>query len=332
MRTHYTHDFLCLPSLLERAGYRNEMVLGQSRDRSYDHLGLFLARNGLHELLDSSDFPPNATRLGLGMTDGTLFDFLRSRIEHLRHAGRPYFLTTLTVSTHPPYKVPVDHPDLQALHIHNDRYAVALRYLDLQFERFFTELENDGLLENTVVFVLGDHGRHEGFGIPDGEAKRSRFTSPLYIWIDPSLRTESNYTPRVISSVASQVDITPTILTMAGLMPKIAPFVGRDLSCALTTDCLADNIAFVASAHDDLIGIIDQDEALLYWLERDALYVDDEIRTDQDITRPNLNPQRKEKYQRMLGMYASSNMLLEQNRIWSWHKFGGELYAIDPTR
>lgn len=325
MRTHYTHDFLCLPSLLERAGYRNEMVLGQNRDRSYDHLGLFLARNGLHELLDSSDFPPEAIRLGLGMTDGALFDFLRSRIEHLRRSDQPYFLTTLTVSTHPPYTVPVDHPDLQALQIHNDRYTAALRYLDLQFERFFTGLEQDGLLENTMVFVLGDHGRHEGFGIPDGEAKRSRFTSPLYIWIDPSLRTENNYKPRVISSVASQVDITPTILTLAGLMPRIAPFVGRDLSCALTTNCLADNIAFVASAHDDLIGIIDQDEALLYWLERDALYIDDIVLTDQDITNPNLNPQQKEKYERMLGMYASSHRLLEQNRIWSWKKFGGEL-------
>ena len=325
MRTRYTHDFLCLPSLLERAGYRNEMVVGQNRDRSYDHLGLFMARNGLHELLDSSDFPPEATRLGLGMTDGALFDFLRSRIEHLRRSNQPYLLTTLTVSTHPPYTVPVDHPDLQALQIHNDRYTAALRYLDLQFERFFIGLEKDGLLENTVVLVLGDHGRHEGFGIPDGEAKRGRFTSPLYIWIDPSLRTESNYQPRVISSVASQVDITPTILTLAGLMPHIAPFVGRDLSCALTSHCLADNIAFVASAHDDLIGIIDQDGPLLYWLERDALYVDDDIRIDQDITNPNLNPQRKEKYERMLGMYASSNMLLEQNRIWSWNKFGGEL-------
>ncbi len=301
------------------------MVLGQNRDRSYDHLGLFLARNGLHELLDSSDFPPEAPRLGLGMTDGALFDFLRSRIEHLRRSDQPYFLTTLTIGTHPPYKVPLDHPDLQALQIHKDRYTAALRYLDMQFERFFTSLEQDGLLENTMVFVLGDHGRHEGFGIPDGAAKRSRFTSPLYIWIDPGLRTESNYNPRVISSVASQVDITPTILAMAGLMPRIASFVGRDLSCALTTNCLHNNIAFVASAHDDLIGIIDQDEALLYWLERDALYVNDVVLTNQDIRSPNLNSQQKEQYQRMLGIYASSNILLEQNRIWSWSKFEGKL-------
>jgi len=64
---------------------------------------------------------------------------------------------------------------------------------------------------------------------------------------------------------------------------------------------------------------------LLYWLERDALYVDDVVLTNQDITNPNVNPQQKEKYKRMLGMYASSNMLLEQNRIWSWNKFSGEL-------
>src|SRR5439155_26563239 len=32
MKTHYTHDYLCLPTLLSRAGYRTEMVIGQHRD------------------------------------------------------------------------------------------------------------------------------------------------------------------------------------------------------------------------------------------------------------------------------------------------------------
>ncbi|MGC3973637.1 MAG: sulfatase-like hydrolase/transferase [Nitrospira sp.] len=32
MKTRYAHDYLCLPSLLQRHGYSTEMVIGQHRD------------------------------------------------------------------------------------------------------------------------------------------------------------------------------------------------------------------------------------------------------------------------------------------------------------
>ena len=40
-----------------------------------------------------------------------------------------------------------------------DKYVAALRYTDLELERVFTRLVREGLLQNTIVLVLGDHGR-----------------------------------------------------------------------------------------------------------------------------------------------------------------------------
>src|SRR5262249_42042360 len=160
-KARYANDYLCLPSLLKRAGYRTEMVIGQNRDRNHSRLGLFMARNGLDELLDESAFPAGVPRMGLGLTDGALFDRLVEEIRGLRAGGRPWFLTALTTSTHHPFAVPDAHPDVTALRAQPDRYILALRYADFALEQFFTALQREGLLRDTVVLLLGDHGRHE---------------------------------------------------------------------------------------------------------------------------------------------------------------------------
>src|SRR5207247_133540 len=141
-KARYANDYLCLPTLLTRGGYRTRMVIVQNRDRSHSRLGLFMARNGLEELIDEAAFPRSAPR-----------------------------------------------------------------YLDVGLERFFTGLRRDGALRDTVVLLLGDHGRHERVGRTDLENEAGHFTVPLAVWLDPSLRAPSIYRPRVVSGVASQLDL-----------------------------------------------------------------------------------------------------------------------------
>ena len=86
MKTRYAHDYACLPSWLDRHGYRTEFVIGQHRD--LNRLQTFMARNGLQRLVSESDFPPDAERIGLGMSDGALFSLLRARLEERAKASR----------------------------------------------------------------------------------------------------------------------------------------------------------------------------------------------------------------------------------------------------
>src|SRR5207244_5695024 len=120
---------------------------------------------------------------------------MRTRIAALQARGGPFFLAALTASMHHPFTIPLRHPEVQALQHHRDRYVASLRYFDLEFERFFTGLQRDGLLHNTIVFVLGDHGRHEPVGATDMERKAGRFLAPLFIWLDPSLRPPATSRP-----------------------------------------------------------------------------------------------------------------------------------------
>lgn len=323
MKTRYAQDYLCLPSLLRKHGYRTEMVVGQHRD--LNRLHLFLSRNGLHQLLDENDFPAGAERLGLGMTDGALFDMLRGRIETLQQAHQPFFLTTLTLSTHHPFTVPTASPEVRALQTEPDGYVAALRYVDMEFERFFLDLRRRGLLKDTVMLILGDHGRHEPIGRTEQEKQIGHFLSPLLIWADGSLRNESNFKPRSVGTIASQVDLAPTILAMNGLLPRVSPFLGRDLSCTLSVECQDDNMAFFSSAYDDLIGIVDREGILSYSLRTETLGQAGLNLEGPSWRRLPTDPEVAVRYRRLLGLYVSANSLIEQGRVWSWKELGGAL-------
>jgi hypothetical protein len=323
MNTRYTRDYVCLPSLLRRDGYRTELVIGQHRDINNVHT--FMMRNGLHQLFDEADFPDSARRLGLGITDGALFDFLRARLEVLQASGQSFLLAALTLSTHHPFAIPLEHPEVLALQAVPDGYVAALRYTDLELQRFFTGLQRDGLLKNTVVFILGDHGRHEPIGRTDLERQIGHFMAPLFIWMDESLRRSTTFHPRVVSTVASQVDLAPTILALNGLVPRRAPFLGNDLSCLLVADCLHDNVAYMNSVDDDLIAMADRDGLSLYLLRAEAFYQADLKLAGPAVRRRVTDPDVAARYHRMLALYISSNRLLERNRIWSWTALGGML-------
>ena len=320
-RSHYGSDFLCLPEVLRRGGYRSEMIIGQSRDRNQSHFGLFMARNGLDAFQDEGNFSPAAPRNRLGIVDSALFDLVRSRIEALHAADRPFLLATLTTSTHHPFEVPQEHPEVRALSEQPDRYVTTMRYLDLALERFFSGLRRDGLLRNTVVLVLGDHGRHGKFGRTDAEVKIGNFLAPLFVWMDESPALRTTLRPRTVSMVASQVDLPPTILSLTGLMPALAPFVGRDLSCALTRDCQKDNVAYLSNAGENLIGLVDPDGIWLYPLRTQsgvemAVAVTGSSRV-RAVTDPDVAPRQ----QRLLSLYVTGNLLIEQNRLWSKREF-----------
>jgi arylsulfatase A-like enzyme len=324
-KARYANDYLCLPSLLARGGYRTRMVLGLNRDQSHSRFGLFLARNGLQEFIDESGFPPTAPRAGLGIADGALFDRVRAEIDTLRRDARPYFLMTLTTATHHPFGMPSAHPDVVALRSESDRYIPALRYVDLELERFFRGLERDGALRDTIVVVLGDHGRHERVARNDVENAAGHFTVPLAIWLDPSLRASSVYRPHVASGLVSQVDITPTLLALAGLTPRVSSFVGRDVSCAFTSNCLSDHATYLSEVYEPGAGLADREGFWFYAFARHTL---DHV--DLDLAGPAQrlaadDPAAASRIERILALYVAANTLIDQNTLWSWGEFGNRM-------
>jgi phosphoglycerol transferase MdoB-like AlkP superfamily enzyme len=193
--------------------------------------------------------------------------------------------------------------------------------LDQELERFFTECHRAGLLKNTIVMILGDHGRHEVVGRTKDEKQIGHFLAPLYLWFDPSLRFSRDLRPRRIATVASQVDLVPTLLGLAGLTPRLAPFLGRDLSCLLVTDCAEDNFAYLSSVYDDLIALVDRHGVLVYSLRTESWRELDYHLEPSVVTDSLSESEKAARQQHLFALFVGANTLLEQNRIWSWKEF-----------
>ncbi|HJT22702.1 MAG TPA: LTA synthase family protein [Nitrospira sp.] len=323
LKTRYERDYLCLPALLRTAGFTTEMLM--SLDSDIPGVRPFMARNGLDRLYGEGDFPEDAERLGVGLTDGALFNFMRERIEALQSAERPFFLAALSSSMHDPFVIPLRHPDVRALQRHPDGYVPALRYFDSEFETFFMSLQRDGLLKNTMVIVLGDHGRHEPVGTTNVERQAGRFLVPLFMWLDDSLRVLDGYRPHHVERIASQVDLAPTILALNGLMPPVSPFVGRNLGCLFVRDCLDDNFAYLSNVYDDLIGLADQDGLWLYSFRREAFQQSDLQLKRQSWQSAVTVREVDRRYRQLFALYLVGNTLLERNQLWSWNDLEAQL-------
>jgi Sulfatase len=322
IKVYYANDYLCLPELLRRAGYETEMVIGYNRDHHQDHTALFLARNGVKSFLDEGNFPSGVERMGLGLTDGALLDQVRGRIETLRRTGHPYFLATLTLTTHHPFVAPTRDPEVAALMGAPDRYPATLRYTDGELARFLTGLERDHLLDDTLVLLMGDHGRHEVLGRSDDERWLGHHLTPLYVWLPPALRASTGFRPRRVETIASHVDLAPTVLGLVGLTPPISPFMGADLSCVIAGECQPANEAVLMTSHS--VALAGDGRLLTYRIKNAAVRsMDLDLGHAVDVRQPG--PAETAALERLKALVVSATLLADQNRLWSWPLFGTAL-------
>ncbi len=104
----------------------------------------------------------------------------------------------------PPY-----YPDTPIVRQDWARYYDLITAMDIEVGRILRELEEDGLLENTLVFFFSDHGR----GLP--RAKRWLYDSGIHV---PLLIRWPQQLPAntVNEELVSALDFAPTLLSVAG--------------------------------------------------------------------------------------------------------------------
>jgi arylsulfatase A-like enzyme len=109
-----------------------------------------------------------------------------------------------------------------------DRYAGELQHTDRQLGLFFEELRARGRWEETLIWVVSDHG--EAFGEHDW-AGHSVGLWPTLTQVPLMVRPPHswNIAPRTVHAPVSTRDILPTTLSMLNL-PDPGNVVGRDLS------------------------------------------------------------------------------------------------------
>lgn len=113
-------------------------------------------------------------------------------------------------------------------------YEEEVRYVDLQIGRLLAGLTRLGLLENTVVAVVADHGEEfyeHGFWSHGYTLYQDQLHVPMIVRLPRALagRNEEAVTGQRVHTPVSLVDLLPTLFRLAGVEPARMPDAGRDL-------------------------------------------------------------------------------------------------------
>jgi len=145
-----------------------------------------------------------------------------------RDRSQPFFAYMFFESPHAPYRFPpetairtpyLDDLDYLRMDVARDigkirnRYWNSVRHLDTQLERLFGALEEQGLLDSTLVVVTGDHGEEfleKGRWGHNSEFDEEQIRVPLLLYVP-------GRPPAVVDRMTSHLDVPATLLGLLGV-------------------------------------------------------------------------------------------------------------------
>ncbi len=249
-----------LPSILARCGYRSAFF--EVSKGSFECAAGLFANLGF----DWAWFRENLgdPSAHLGYLGGDDFLMLAPAFEWVDAGSEPFLLMVITSVAHDPYAVPewygqVDG-DVRAKYLHS------VGYTDAFIGALCEQLQARGLDERTILCVMGDHG--VGFRSQDRFGRWVPLEEVIRV---PWVMRWPGHLPagRRFDWPCSQLDLTPTVLSLIGFDISRAGFEGR---CALTPCDPQRRLYFSSWFAGSPSGYIEGSVKYIYWPYNDLLY------------------------------------------------------------
>lgn len=210
------HGFFTLGQFFRDKGYDTGFIYGG--ESHFDNMRSFFMGNGFNYVIDQDDYPESAYRATWGVSDEDLFAMADQKFRS--YGDQPFFAVVFSSSNHSPFEFPDGRIELYDQQKHTVNNAV--KYADYAVGRFIEQAKQSGYWDNTLFLIIADHNsRVYGSSLLPVE----RFHIPGMILGGPVQQ------PEVVTTLASQIDMGPTLISMAGVSGE-HPMVGRDLTLA----------------------------------------------------------------------------------------------------
>jgi phosphoglycerol transferase MdoB-like AlkP superfamily enzyme len=199
--------------LLKREGYTTSFLYGG--EAHFDNMRRFFTGNGFQYVIDENDFNEPVFTGSWGVSDEDLFNRAHEYFESMD--DQPFFSLIFTSSNHSPFEFPdgrFELHDAKKATVHN-----AVKYADWALGDFFDKARESAYWQNTVFLVVADHNSRV----------RGASLVPIQRFHIPGFFLGGSIQPEIISTVASQIDLIPTALSLIG-MSADTPTIGRDLT------------------------------------------------------------------------------------------------------
>nr|WP_316047011.1 LTA synthase family protein [Planococcus glaciei] len=212
------------------ATYHADDIEFWNRDVLYPVLGF--------DEIFSNEQIPEIKQVGYGPADEVLMDFALDELPRQLDAYERMYSNIIMMTSHTPFVLP---EDMQYLDLpmeyegtHVGHYLQSIRYADEQVGAFIKKLKEQGLFDESLIVIFGDHSGIHGSPLSYEDdvllkdflghsySMKERYTIPL-------LFTGGGLFEAVeMSRLGGQVDIMPTALALLGIEHE-KPLMGHNL-------------------------------------------------------------------------------------------------------
>ena len=267
--------FKGLPVLMKEQGYETAVYHAHedrhfwNREDAYESLG-FDAYHGGIEGTDKGQY--NMTEwMGWGLTDT---EFFKQTMPYITEMKQPFYSFVITLSNHHPYIMLDKYQFIKTLPEDKGtifgNYLNSAAYTDYAIGQFLQALKDEGLYDNSIIAIYGDH-----MGLPKTDenikesvstfiGKEYDFDTMMNIPLIINIPNADREVGQTVSISGGQLDFLPTIAYLMGFDKLDTVYLGHNL---LTIDS-----GFVAEQTYMTKGSYFQDD-IIYEMSRDGVFV-----------------------------------------------------------
>ena len=243
------NDFFTISNLLKPLGYNTSFIYGG--EKHFDNMASFFLGNGVDTVIGQSDYENPSFQATWGVSDE---DTLAKTLEVINKQSNALFVSiTLTLSNHKPHDFPQGKIELATNNINSVENTV--KYTDYALGEFFKKIKGEPYYSDTIFLITADHPYKHSSTQP----------VPVDEFRIPGLLFNSGLPAKKIDTLASQLDLLPTVIPLLGHDLR-HPMIGKNLLARIPKSKLANIMIF-----QDIFVFRTNNTAVLYPPEKKPL-------------------------------------------------------------
>ncbi|WP_186575790.1 LTA synthase family protein [Aquibacillus kalidii] len=230
--THGQNEYNAMPEILGEQGYYTSVF--HANNKSFWNRDVMYNNIGYDKFFDVESYEvTEENSIGWGLKDKPFFE---QSIKYLQNLPKPFYSKFITLTNHYPFELSEEDATIEKYNSNSrtlNQFFQTARYTDEAVEQFFNQLKESGIYEDSIIVLMGDH-----YGISDFHDKA------MSMYLDKEEITDYDHiqlqrTPffihipgedgKVISKIAGQIDVKPTLLHLLGVDTSKDLSFGTDL-------------------------------------------------------------------------------------------------------
>ncbi|MBD8037143.1 LTA synthase family protein [Solibacillus sp. A46] len=232
----FTHGENTYNSFAERLGENGYFTnVMHANNKSFWNRDMIYKSFNLNEFYDIESYEvTEETSVNWGLKD---IPFFEQSAALMKEMPQPFYSRLITLTNHYPFYLDPEDvmiPEYDSNSGTLNRYFQTVRYLDESVKEFFDDLKEQGLYEDSIIVMYGDH-----YGISENHNKAmakylnkeeiTPYDSALLQAVPLYIHIPGDNEGQVMDNVSGQLDIRPTLLHLLGIETSKDMQLGADL-------------------------------------------------------------------------------------------------------